>query len=326
MRSTIYDIAQLAGVSTATVSRTFSAPDLVRPATRERVLRVAKTMDYSPNAIASSMARQATDKIAFLVCKEGASVLDEFYAGICEGVMHSISPMEYQLILSTAKEWTISAQSKHIDGAILGGNASGKMIRTFQQQNIPLVLVNNYMDGISVPAIVSDEYDGVRQVLNHLYQRGHRKIALLTGRFSPYIVGQRYSAFLNVAQNMGLFVPANYIRMCQPTIEDAVEVATAMLSQDQRPTAILATNDLAAIGAMKAALRLGLRIPQDIAITGYDDSLASRMVEPELTTIGLDKARMGEVCAQELRRLLAGHAPSAAVQKIPVTLCIRGST
>lgn len=328
MQATIYDISQLAGVSTATVSRTFSDPERVRPATRERVLHVAKTMDYSPNAIASSMARQSTDKIAFLVCKEGASVLDEFYAGICEGVMHNVDPLEHQLILSTANEWTSAAKSKskQIDGAILAGNASGKLVRSFQQQNIPLVLVNNYMDGVNIPAIVSDEFDGVSQVINHLHQRGHRKIAMLTGRFSPYIVGQRYGAFTAAAKSLGLHIPANHIRMCQPTIEDAVAVATAMLSQEDRPTAIFATNDLAAIGAIKAAMRLGLRVPQDIAIAGYDDSLASRMIEPELTTVRVDKARMGELCAKELQNLLAGHAPTAPLQKIPVTLCVRAST
>lgn len=100
---TIYDVSRLSGVSTATVSRTFTTPDRVRESTRRRVYAAAEALHYQPSAIARAMARQQTDKIAFLICKEGATILDEFYASICEGVMRRANGTNYQLLISTAE-------------------------------------------------------------------------------------------------------------------------------------------------------------------------------------------------------------------------------
>ena len=137
---TIYDVSRLSGVSTATVSRTFTTPDRVRESTR-RVYAAAEALHYQPSAIARAMARQQTDKIAFLICKEGATILDEFYASICEGVMRRANGTNYQLLISTAEEWTRTAQSKQIEGVILAGNAQAALISEFQRQMKPAVCV-----------------------------------------------------------------------------------------------------------------------------------------------------------------------------------------
>ena len=157
---TIYDVSRLSGVSTATVSRAFTAPDRVRESTRRRVYAAAEALHYQPSAIARAMARQQTDKIAFLICKEGATILDEFYASICEGVMRRANGTNYQLLISTAEEWTRTAQGKQIEGVILAGNAQADLISEFQRQNIPVVLVNNRAVGFDLPCIVADETGG----------------------------------------------------------------------------------------------------------------------------------------------------------------------
>ena len=108
---TIYDVSRLSGVSTATVSRTFTAPDRVREETRRKVLAAAEALGYQPSAIARAMARQQTDKIAFLICKKDATILDEFYASICEGVMRRANSTSYQLLISTAADWQRTGQS-----------------------------------------------------------------------------------------------------------------------------------------------------------------------------------------------------------------------
>ena len=165
---TIYDVSRLSGVSTATVSRTFTTPDRVRESTRRRVYAAAEALHYQPSAIARAMARQQTDKIAFLICKEGATILDEFYASICEGVMRRANGTNYQLLISTAEEWTRTAQSKQIEGVILAGNAQADLISEFQRQNIPVVLVNNRAAGFDLPCIVADEAGGLEKILNIL--------------------------------------------------------------------------------------------------------------------------------------------------------------
>ena len=104
---TIYDVSRLSGVSTATVSRAFSEPDKVRESTRRKVYEAAEVLNYYPNAIARAMARQRTDKIAYLICKKGATILDEFYAGICDGIMQKANRSDYQLLVSTAEDLSL---------------------------------------------------------------------------------------------------------------------------------------------------------------------------------------------------------------------------
>ena len=135
--ATIYDVSRLSGVSTATVSRTFSDPDRVKEATRRKVYDAAAVLNYSPNAIARAMARQCTDRIAYIICKKGATILDEFYASICEGIMRSANRADLHLLVSTAEDWSQllrTSHSKQIEGVILGGTADPALISEFQSR------------------------------------------------------------------------------------------------------------------------------------------------------------------------------------------------
>ena len=329
MNPTIYDVSRLSGVSIATVSRAFSNPEMVREKTRQKVFEAAEVLHYSPNAIAQAMARQRTNKIAFLICKEGATILDEFYAGICNGIMHAINQLDYELVISTAADWDLAvsnSKNKQVEGVILGGNARPDMVSELQSRKVAVVLVNNRMPGFDLPCVVSDEYGGVRQALEHLISRGHRDIAMLAGRFSPYILNERYRAFLEIAQAHGLPVDARHIKLCDPTVESAAEACLELLSREDRPTAIFGTNDAVAAGAMKAARRLGLRLPEDLAVTGLDDSSVCRMLEPELTSVHIDCRQMGELSVKMMQTLLAGEKAVPQVTVVPTELQIRSST
>ena len=174
MNPTIYDVSRLSGVSTATISRAFSNPELVRESTRRKVFEAAEVLHYYPNAIARAMARQRTDKIAFLICKKDATILDEFYAGICEGIMRETNKSVHQLVISTAADWGAmpsTAQNKQVEGVILGGNAPADMVTDFQSRGIAVVLVNNRVAGMELPCVISDEYEGVRLAVEHLISR-----------------------------------------------------------------------------------------------------------------------------------------------------------
>lgn len=325
---TIYDVSRLSGVSTATVSRTFSDPDKVRETTRRKVYEAAAVLHYSPNAIARAMAQQRTGKIAYLICKKGATILDEFYAGICEGIMRTANRSDYLLLVSNADDWRMTAstaQSKQIEGVILGGNAQADLVSEFQSRNVAVVMVNNHMAGFDVPCVVSDEDGGVRQALEYLISRGHRKIGMIVGRFSPYIIGKRYDAFLRVAGEHGIPIEARQIQMCDPTVESAAQAAMELLGCGDRPTAVFSTNDLIAAGVLKAAKRLSLRVPEDVAVVGFDDSTICNMLEPELTSIHVDCRKMGELCMERLRSLLNGETDIPRVTVVPTVLKLRES-
>ena len=327
MNPTIYDVSRLSGVSIATVSRTFSNPDLVRENTRRKVFEAAEILHYSPNAIARAMARQRTDKVAFLICKEGATILDEFYAGICIGIMGETNRIDRELVISTAADWDLTAsnaKNKQVDGVILGGNARPELVSELQSRGLAVVLVNNRMAGFDIPCVVSDEYGGVRQALEHLIARGHRNIAMLAGRFSPYILNERYRAFLEIAQSHGLSTDARQIRLCDPAVDSAETACEELLARPDRPTAILAANDMLAAGAMKAARRLGLRVPEDLAVTGVDDSNICGLLEPELASVHIVSRRMGELAAARLQSLLEGETDVPQVTVVPTQLRVRG--
>lgn len=329
MNPTIYDVSRLSGVSTATVSRAFSNPEQVREPTRRKVYEAAEALHYSPNAIARAMARQRTDKIAFLICKKGATILDEFYAGICEGIMGKVNRWDYQLLISTADDWRLTvgtAQSKQIEGVILGGNAQAELVSELQSQHVAVVLVNNRMAGFDLPCVVSDEHAGVRQAIEHLINRGHRRIAMISGRFSPYIVRERYAAFLEVMRDHHLPVDAAGVKMCNHDVESATEAALELLSQPDRPTAIFGANDVIAAGTIKACRRLGLRLPEDLAVVGFDDSAICTMLEPSLTSVHIDCHRMGELCVERMKALLDGETDIPRVTVVPTELKIRQST
>ncbi len=327
---TIYDVSRLSGVSTATVSRTFSEPDRVKESTRRKVYDAAAVLNYSPNAIARAMARQRTDRIAYIICKKGATILDEFYAGICEGIMRAANRAEHQLLVSTAEDWRLTvsaAESKQIEGVILGGTAEPALISEFQARKVAVVLVNNRVAGAELPSVVADEASGVEQVIGHLAARGHKKIAMLAGRVNAYVMSERYHAFVDGMRSCGLEVSPASIRMCEANVESTEAAAEELLrSAEERPTALFCINDVAAAGAYKAARRLGLRIPQDLAVVGFDDSSICPLLEPELTSVHVDCRRMGELCVERLTALLHGEKDIELLSTVPTELIVRRST
>ena len=235
---------------------------------------------------------------------------------------------DYQLVISTAADWAMApstAQSKQIEGVILAGDAKADMVTEFQSQNIAVVLVNNRIPGLDLPCVISDEYGGVQLALEHLMSRGHRRIAMVAGRFSPYIVAERYSAFLQVTRMHGLQVEAHHVKMCEANVESAAQASMELLTQKDRPTAVLGANDVIAAGVMKAARRLGLRVPEDVAVVGFDDSTICTMLEPELTSVHINCRRMGELCVERLRSLLSGEE-CPALTTVPEELKVRGTT
>ncbi len=324
----IYDVSRLSGVSTATVSRTFSCPSRVREATRRKVYEAAELLNYSPNAIARSMAIQRTDKIAYLICKQGATILDEFYAGICNGILQTVNRTDYQLLMSTEEDWKLSgatAQSKSIEGVILGGKAQMSLISEFRAQGIPVVLVNYFVPGMDLPSVVADEAGGVTQAVEHLIGRGHERIAMLAGRMNPYVLTERYNAFVAAMKAHDLPVKPSDVKMCDPDVESATQAAMELLSLSPRPTALFCANDVIAAGACKAARRLGLRLPDEFAVVGYDNASFCTMLDPELTSVHVDCRKMGELCVERLMELLEGKSDVREFTVVPTELIVRRS-
>ena len=331
MAATILDVAKLCGYSKATVSRAFASPEQVSEKTRNKIYQAAQQLNYTPDAIARAMVRGRTDNIGFIIYeKQYPVVMNPFYSPIFESVMQTCGRKGYSLFISSHGDLKLpngqTCVKKQLDGIILAGHSDEQLVSDLRRQNMPVVLLNNELDMDDLTCITTDQYGGAALAMRHLIEKGHRRIGLLAGNFSPHVYMSRYNAYRDVLTENGCEIDPQLIKTIEPTVEDAIESTQKLLALENRPTALFCTNDTIAIGAVKAILRSALRIPEDIAVVGYDDSENSRMIEPELTTVQVDKIAMGRLAAERLIALIEGEAPRKETIQTTVKLVVRKST
>lgn len=331
MAVTILDVAKLCGYSKATVSRAFASPEQVSDKTREKVYAAARALNYTPDAIARAMVRGRTDNIGFVIYeKQYPVVLNPFYSPIFESVLQTCARHGYSLFISSDRDLHLpngqTCVKKQMDGVILAGHSDMQTVLDLQQQNMPVVLLNNALDLDHLLCVTTDQYGGAVLAMRHLAERGHRRIGLIAGNFSPHVYMARYNGYCDVLREIGQPIDFRLVQSIEPTVEAAIACTSLMLSLSDRPTALFCTNDTIAIGAMKAVLRAGLRIPEDIAIVGYDDSENSRLVEPELTTVHIDKVAMGRIAAERLIAQIEQGPADKQVIQTDVRLIVRQTT
>ena len=331
MAATIIDVARMCGYSKATVSRAYASPEAVSEKAREKIYAAAKQLNYAPNAIARAMVRQRTENIAFIIHeKQYPAILNPFYSPLLEAAMQEGTRRNYSLFVTTSQDMRLPNGDiyikKHMDGVIFAGEADARTIEEFRKQNIPVVLVNNRLDLDGLLCVSADHYGGAVQATAHLCERGHRKIGLLAGRFSPQVSEARAEGFFKTLAQYVAPVDTRFIADIEPTLEAGEEAMTRLLREPDHPTAFFCTNDTIAAGAMKAVFRAGLKMPEDIAIVGFDDSFISRVVAPELTTVKIDVDLMGRLAAQRLFDLIDGNEVTENQIEIPTELIVRETT
>lgn len=331
MASTIIDVARKCGYSKATVSRAYTEPHRVSERARRKIYAAAKSLNYAPNAIARAMVRQRTENIAFIIHeKQYPAVLNPFYSPILEAVMRESARRNYSVFVTTNQDVQLPNGDvyikKQMDGVIFVGEANSSVIGKLRELKIPVVLLNNTLDMDGLLCITTGHYEGAVSAVNHLCDRGHRKIGLLAGRFSPQVNEARYHGYFDALARKGLSADPRWVLDIDPTLEMGEEGMARLLELEDRPTAVFCTNDTVAAGAMKAVLRTGLRIPEDMAIVGFDDSSVSRLVEPELTTVHIDMDLMGSLAAQKLFDLIDGKPLGDIRIEIPTELVVRSSS
>ncbi len=329
--ATIIDVAKLCGYSKATVSRAFASPEQVSEKTRNAVYEAASAVGYTPDAIARAMVRGITENIAFIIYeKQYPVVLNPFYSPIFESILQTCAKKGYSLFVSSERDVRLPNGQvyikKHMDGVILAGKTDAQTVMDLRRQGIKVVLVNSIVDFDDLICVTTDQYGGAVQAMRHLVEQGHKKIGLIAGEFSQYVYSARYNGYVDVLKENGIELNYNFIRTIEATVEAAEKCVSAILQLEDRPTALFCTNDTIAVGAMKAVLRAGLKVPEDMAIIGYDDSEMCRLVEPELSTIRVDKESMGRIAAEKLIDQIEGRQTSGHIIETKTELIKRGTT
>lgn len=331
MDTTIHDIARLAGVSKSTVSRALSDSGLVSEKTRQKVLKSAELLNYKPNAIARAMVTKKTGNIGFVIYQKHKPVISHpFYSHILESIVDETNLIGYNLFISSDQDIRISSgeilMQKKVDGVILASRVDKKIVVNFRKQGIPVVLINNIVDLDDVFCIVNDDFNGAMEAVEHLIGKGHRKIGILCGPLEHISYSQRYNGYINALKKYEINLDYQLIKITDSTLQHGYDAMEAILAVGNIPTAVFCTNDMMAIGAMKAIKHAGYKIPEDIAVAGFDDIEFSSLVEPALTTVFSDKAAIGKTAVEKLKRMIDNQPVEQFIVKQKTKLVIREST
>lgn len=333
MRHTIIDIARLSGMSKSTVSRVISGKGSISPEAREKVYKAIEELQFKPNALARAMVLQRTHTIGVIIYRQHYPIASHpFYGKILDAILTAAEALKYSVIVSTDKE--MSQQSadfmleKRIDGLIAISRISKKMVRYIHQFDIPYLMINRHVEE-EVVQIYNDDHKGGQLAADHLIGLGHRNIAVIAGPqdvdHSHYV---RVESFYSQAKRHGIERSADWMLSSETSnFDDGYRILNSIWERSQeKPTAIFATSDMLALGAIKALTEKGLRIPQDVSVLGFDNIDYANFSIPPLSTIDIEKWNMGYDAVTILDQLI--QKKPIAVGKMPYQpkLIHRGST
>lgn len=328
----IRDIAKRAGVSTATVSRTLSAPASVKPATRARVEAAVSKLDYMPNAVASSLRRRRTENIVVIV----PDIHNPFFSGIVQGIEHVAHRHGHKVLLGESQDnqpridkYADMLVRREADGLILLGarlpTSVARAVAASEPPRMPIVTACEYVVGLQAPNVRIDNVAAAAAATEHLLKLGHRKIATITGPYSNPIVKDRVTGFRQQMRRASVAVTAAYVVRGDFSLESGYHAMQGLLALEEVPTAVFCANDEMAMGAIRAAKESGRRVPQDLSVVGFDDIRFAEYVDPPLTTIRQPQREIGETAMRLILDVFEKRSgPSTVV--LPHSLIIRGST
>lgn len=332
MSVTILDIAKETGFSKATVSRAFINPELLQPETLKTILEAAASMGYRPNAIARAMITKRTGNLAFIIYGRQAPVItNPFYGPILESVVNAAQRQGYSVFIVSDEEIRLPSGDlmlqKQVDGVIFASQPDLGMLKMYRHNGTPVVLVNHRSELPDMVSVISDDYQGMNLAMDHLYSLGRRRIALLGGNFTEFILHRREQAYRDALARFGIPYDERYVELTEPHVTDAEAGMRRILARlgNDCPDAVVCMNDTLAAGAIKALRKAGKRVPEDVAVTGYDDSVVCTLCEPELTSVDGCKERMGEEAVRLLCALI-GNKPDVEPVVLDAQLKVRAST
>ena len=326
---TIKDVAREAGVSVATVSRVYNNSDAVRAATRRHVQAVGLRLGYAPNGAARSLITSKTNTIGVLL----PDLYGEFFSEVLRGIDQSVQRSGYHLLVSSShdKAHEIDAMLRsmrgRVDGVIvMSPNMDARDAVRRLADRFPVVVLNCAVKGDPLDAIVVANFEGARAMVRHLIALGHRRVALITGAERNFDALERRRGYRAALREAGIALVPAWEVAGDFSEGSGHRAARELLRAEPAPTAIFASNDAMAIGALSALREAGHRIPEDVAVAGFDDIPMARYMNPSLSTVHVDISALGERATARLLELLHNAGPHAKRREIvPTTLSIRAS-
>src|SRR5713226_8551981 len=323
--ATSEDVAQLAGVSRATVSRVLNGSARISEEARARVHAAMTTLEYEPDVVAQSLVRRRSRMIALSLLdqEDGFSLAglgqtaNYFYIDMLRCIEQAAASLGYDLLLPSRP------RGKHPENYIRSLQMR-RVAGTIMLALVPTVFIDMMGQGDHAISIRSDHMDAARQLAEYLLSLGHRRIAFIGGPTVDLAAMERLLGFQQALEKTGISLDPDLVRQSGWNTEEAYQAAHVLLGQRRDFTALVAGSDLMAIGILRALHEHNLQVPRDISLTGFDDVVLSQYTAPPLTTVRQDTKTMGREAIQRLAALIEGKGATSLV--VPTQLVIRGST
>ena len=328
---TIRDVARRAGVSTMTVSRVINRSGYASEASRRRVEEAVAELGYVPNAVARHLRSKRTKTIALVL----SDITNPFFTTIARGVEDVAAPRGYAVMFANTDEseaeeidYLTMLVQRQIDGVLLvPAGTSAEPFRLLRSQNVPVVVVDRRVSVRSLDEVRCDSEAGAYALVRHLVDLGHRRIAVITGRRDISTSVDRVAGYARALEEAGIGLDPRLIRYDSFSLDGGYRLVREILATELRPTAIFATNNFIAFGALRALREAGLHVPNDMSLVTFDDLPAEWHDDPFLTVLAQPAYELGRrAAALLLDRLEKGPAARRQVIVLPGELIVRRSS
>lgn len=325
---TMDDVAKRCKLSVATVSRVYTNPEKVSPKNREKVYRAIEELNYQPNMLARNLRKLQTNSILVVI----PNIMNTFFSYILKSIQNAAFENGYQVLLGDTdkspemeEKYLHLLQQKMVDGMIfLYPRMHPSAIQRVIDKH-PVVIVGHQETPADIPFVINNNRLSSQTATEHLIRLGHRRIAYFSGPLGLSLSKERQEGFFSAMVAHGLAVDESLVCEGDFYFQSGYDLALQMLASPNPPTALVAASDEMAIGAMKAARKLGISIPDEFAVVGFDDIKMALICEPPLTTMAQPKEDLGRISVEMLIRMMKGEPLSSKHVILNDELVIRES-
>lgn len=328
---TIYDVAREANVSMATVSRVVNGNPNVKPTTRKKVLEAIDRLGYRPNAVARGLASKKTTTVGVII----PDISSIFYSELARGIEDIATMYKYNIILSnsdqnTDKELHLlnTMLGKQVDGIVfMGGNITDVLVEEFKRSPVPIVLAASVEEQAQTPSVNINYEQAIYDSVQLLVEKGHKRIAFVSGPMSEPINSMRKLAgYKRALEEAGIAFDDALVAEGDYSYDSGIESLAHLLEQSDKPTAVIAATDEMALGVIHGAQDRGVSIPDDLEVIGFDNTRLSLMVRPQLTTVVQPTYDIGAVAMRLLTKLMNKEQVDDQIVELPHRIEERQST
>src|SRR5436190_543396 len=336
--TTIQQLAEQSGVSVATVSRALNGSPEVSETTRERIVALARELNYTPSAAARTLVSRRSHVVG-VVLETGPGhpdLLHPFFQEVLVGLKHGAGARGYDLLLFASEEpgngfggthsYLRRAEHHGVDGAIVMGFDGDQEIVKLAASSLPCIAIDADLDGPRTGFVMSENRQGAALAVRHLHELGHERIATVTGSLRTKPGADRLDGYREEIERLGLEARAEYVVDGDFYDESGYRATQQLLQLDEPPTALFAASDPMAAGAIRGASKLGVTVPRDLAVVGFDDIGLASLLQPQLTTVRQDMQALGEAAADGLGRLIEDQEAQPVRRLVPTKLVVRDSS